>query len=82
MIMELILCVCHLQMICGIVRSLHSKYGECIVSDTEWQIIEQTMNILKGKDICIILLLMDMGSIHAHDHNYVFRAINRMSSKY
>ena len=40
-------------MICRIMQSLHSKYGECIVSETQLQIIEQTLIVLKDKDVCI-----------------------------
>ena len=40
-------------MICGIMQSLRSKYGECVVPESQWQIIEQTMSVLREKDICI-----------------------------
>ena len=40
-------------MICEILESLRSKYGECVVTGSMWQFVEQTMDVLKEKDICI-----------------------------
>ena len=40
-------------MICEILESLRSKYGECVVTESMWQFVEQTMDVLKEKDICI-----------------------------